>query len=305
MRILIVHNPHSGFGSDAIFEFERALVRDGDECVLRLLTPDPDADEAALQDAEAFDAVVLSGGDGTVSHGLYVLRDRSVPTCVFPSGTANLLAANIGNATEPTELAAAVRNGRTALCDLGELTWTTVQGVRCRKGFAIMAGTGYDAQLMHDAIPAKEILGEAAYFAAALANVRPEVYHFSVEVDGDLHEHDGIGCLVANNAMIQADIELSPDCSMADGLLDVIVLETDRAPKLLRPLVAGLVDPTGKGVGRPHLALYRGKHIGVTADKALKMEIDGDVISGDVHGWEADVLPGCSRIVVDSLSRYT
>ena len=40
MRTLIIHNPKSGFGSDAIFQFERALVRGGDECVLRILADD-------------------------------------------------------------------------------------------------------------------------------------------------------------------------------------------------------------------------------------------------------------------------
>ena len=68
MRVLIVHNISSGFGSDAIFEFERALLRQGDECVLRLMVKD-DADKSAslLADAENFDLVVISGGDGTIT----------------------------------------------------------------------------------------------------------------------------------------------------------------------------------------------------------------------------------------------
>ena len=40
---------------------------------------------------------------------LHALAGRDVPTCVFPSGTANLLAANIGNAPEPSALARACR----------------------------------------------------------------------------------------------------------------------------------------------------------------------------------------------------
>ena len=38
MRSVIIHNPMSGFGSDAIFEFERALVHAGDECTFRALS---------------------------------------------------------------------------------------------------------------------------------------------------------------------------------------------------------------------------------------------------------------------------
>ena len=66
LRALIVHNPRSGFGSDAIFQFERALLQAGDECVMRVLTDDFVAREA-VSDAAGFDVVVLSGGDGTIS----------------------------------------------------------------------------------------------------------------------------------------------------------------------------------------------------------------------------------------------
>ena len=67
MRCLIVHNPRSGFGSDAVFAFERELVHAGDECVLRVLGEECD-NEQVLADAESFDVVVVSGGDGTISN---------------------------------------------------------------------------------------------------------------------------------------------------------------------------------------------------------------------------------------------
>ena len=72
MRTLVIHNPRSGFGSDAIYQFERALLREGDECVVRLLPPQIDA-RSACAGAESFDVVVVSGGDGTVAALLYEL----------------------------------------------------------------------------------------------------------------------------------------------------------------------------------------------------------------------------------------
>lgn len=78
---------------------------------------------AGPRGAESFDVVVVSGGDGTVSNLLYTLRNRDVDVCVFPSGTANLLFANIGNSPEPAALARACRWANTAACDLGEASW--------------------------------------------------------------------------------------------------------------------------------------------------------------------------------------
>lgn len=305
MRVLIIHNDASGFGSDAIFEFQRALLREGDECVLRMFkTHTPGNDVEITRDAEEFDLVVLSGGDGTVASLLYLLRNRDILTCVFPSGTANLFFANLGNAAEPASLARACRIGHSVKTDLGEIIWLDENGIKHRKGFSLMAGLGFDAQLMQAALPAKKTMGQAAYFVAALANPKPEIKRFRITVDGETYERMGITCLVANNAMIQGEIQLSQDCSMTDGMLDVIVAEVDMTAQLIRPLFSGLIDSEGKRIGRPHLESFRGHDIQVTASSPTQMEIDGDPIEGLVLTYRARAIPECNRLVVDALSRY-
>ena len=112
MRCLIIHNPASGPRSDEIFDFARALSEAGDEVCLRFIGDGMEPHQAA-EDVSAFDRVVVSGGDGTVSNVLDHIRDSHVPTLVFPSGTANLFFNNIGNAPEPAALAKACREGRT------------------------------------------------------------------------------------------------------------------------------------------------------------------------------------------------
>lgn len=303
MRTLIIHNPRSGFGSDAVFQFERALVHGGDECVLRMLSEEFDA-RTACADVADFDMVVVSGGDGTVASLLYALRGTGTPVCVFPSGTANLLAANIGNAPEPSALARACRVGKTDDLDLGEVSWDDERGQRHTRGFALMSGTGFDAQIMQAALPRKAVMGQAAYFAAAIAHPRPAVERFTITVDGVTHEREGITCLVANNAMIQADIELVPGCRMDDGLLDVIMVKTSDAAHLLAPLALGLVDRTGRALGRPHLEAFTGREIRVEVSEPVPFEVDGDVVPGLVRAYEARVLPGAARIVVDAMSPY-
>ena len=305
MRALIIHNLASGFGSDAIFEFQRALVREGDECVMRLLTKDaPDKGRSLLTDAEDFDLVVISGGDGTVATLLYLLRGRDVLTCVFPSGTANLLFANIGNAAEPSALARACRVGHSVRTDLGEISWRDEQGGRHRQGFSIMAGLGFDAQIMRTAIPAKRSMGQAAYFAAALANPRPDVQRFRVTVDGKVHERTGITCIVANNAMIQGDIEIVPECTMTDGVLDVFVVEAEATAQLISPLMAGFMDHDGRVPARPHISTFKGREVRVQASAPMELEIDGDPMEGRTTSYYARVIPGSNRLVVDALSRY-
>lgn len=303
VRTLIVHNNKAGFGSDAIFEFERALVRGGDECVFRSVSESLTSTQA-LADAEDFDVAVLSGGDGTVTSMLYDLRFRDVTCCVFPSGTANLLFANLGLAQEPSSVARACRVGATASIDLGELSWIDAEGARRVSGFGLMSGSGFDARIMRAAIPNKQSMGEFSYYQAALENAHPEVEHFTIRVDDEVVERDGISCIVANTATIQGDIQVVPDCRMDDGLTDVIVLETQDATQLLRPIFMGLIDREGKTLGRPYIESWRGRKVRVESGRPIPLEIDGDPVGDDVTSWGVNTLAGACRVIVDEMSPY-
>lgn len=303
MRCLIVHNLRSGFGSKAIFDFERALIFAGDEIVLHALGDDESAADA-LRDAEDYDLVVLSGGDGTTTNLLYALRYRGVPACVFPSGTANLYCINLGNSVDPASLAHFCRVGATASTDLGEVMYVDEDGKEHVRGFSIMMGTGFDAQIMKDAVAGKQVLGESAYFAAALANAKPTVHHFKITVDGEVYERDGISCLIANNATIQGDIRIVPDGRMDDGLLDVIMLEQTDAVGLLKPIVASLMDRDGTQLGRPQIEMFRGRDILIEPDQPVPLEYDGEPAPGKVTSYHAHVLAGANSVIVSPLSAY-
>lgn len=303
MRVLIIHNPRSGFGSDAIYAFERELVRAGDECLMRVLSDDF-TPTSAVAGAEDFDVVVLSGGDGSISGMLYALRSTNVAICIFPSGTANLIFANIGNSPEPSALARACRWGEVAQCDIGEIEWVDDEDTKQTRGFSMLSGSGFDAELMRTANPNKRAFGELAYFLAVLNDPNPRTIHYTIEADGTTIERDGIACLVANNSMIQGDIEIVPGGRMDDGMIDIIVLEAKATVQLVRPALAGLFDPKGEAGLRPHLEFFRCKEATVTADQAIPMQVDGDVVASEVKTWTARALPGANKLVVDRLSRY-
>ena len=197
MRCLIIHNPASGPSSDEIYAFTHALAQGGDEVVMRFIG-DGMEPEDAVADVREFDRVVVSGGDGTVSNVLDQMRGCGVPTLVFPSGTACLFFNNIGNAPEAAALAKACRAGRTVKVDMGELFWLDENGNEKRHGFIIIAGSGFDAEIMMKAAPTKNDIGEIAYFLSALATPNPTVAHFTIEHDGIVEELDGICCMAGN-----------------------------------------------------------------------------------------------------------
>lgn len=301
MRILIIHNLASGPSSDEIFAFARALSTGGDEICMRFIG-DGMEPEDAVADVRAFDRVVISGGDGTVSNVLDSLRDTHVPALIFPSGTANLFFNNIGNAPEAAALAKACREGRTAQVDMGELFWTDEAGEIRRHGFIIIAGSGFDATIMQKAAPSKNEIGEIAYVLAALGTPEPDVAHFTIEHDGVVDELDGISCMVANTALIQNDINLFPECRMDDGYIDIAVVEPAATVQLLPTLLAGVFDPAGRGLGRPQFKMFQAKEAKITCTPSLGMQFDGELIENNSGRFGARVLPKCLDVIIDDFS---
>ena len=271
MKLLVINNLASGFGEGSVYDFIRSFARDGDEVCVRSTDGTTDVRDL-LGDAEAFDAVVASGGDGTVATVSYRLANTGVPILPFPAGTANLLAANLASPMEPHALAKLVREERTLDFDLGEIE---VDGHRF--GFGIMAGAGYDAAIMHGAAPAKRLLGPMAYFSAALANPLPQTSRFKLDLDGEHVESEGLGILLVNFSKIQFDITVTHDNEPRDGVFDVVVLKAQNAFELIPALLAGLLDRGGDFPDRTgSLEIHRAREVRVEADPPMEVQYDGE-----------------------------
>ncbi|WP_417331955.1 diacylglycerol/lipid kinase family protein [Gordonibacter urolithinfaciens] len=271
MKLLVINNLASGFGEGSVYDFIRSFAHDGDEVCVRSTDGTTDVRDL-LGDAEAFDAVVASGGDGTVATVSYRLANTGVPILPFPAGTANLLAANLASPMEPHALAKLVREERTLDFDLGEIE---VDGQRF--GFGIMAGAGYDAAIMHGAAPAKRLLGPMAYFSAALANPLPQTSKFKLDLDGEHVESEGLGILLVNFSKIQFDITVTHENEPRDGVFDVVVLKAQNAFELIPALLAGLLDRGGDFPERTgSLEIHRAREVRVEADPPMEVQYDGE-----------------------------
>ena len=300
MRTLIIHNTVSGPRSDDVFAFQRALIGPGDEVVMRATSPELPASEL-LADAGSFDAIVASGGDGTVADVAYAVRGSGVPVLVFPSGTANLLANNIGNAFDPPALADTLRNGRHVDLDLCEFEYRDASGMLQRRGFLSMAGAGYDASIIQGSAGLKALFGPLSYYLAALGNLDPGTSHFELSVDGRRIEAEGICVLVANWATVNQTAEFIPGSSPTDGLLDVAVLSAKNSVEL-QPAIIGSVFAHGNESAYPNVDFYHAREVTVACDPPFPMQYDGEVIEGATTPFTARVVPGGFRTVAGALS---
>jgi len=281
----------------------RLLGLEGCEVVLRYVR-EGDTVAKLTSDAASFDRIVAAGGDGTASAVCYATRMSKVPLLVFPAGTANLLASNLALPFEPPALAHTLTQGPSVDFDLGELEFLDKTGAASTSGFMIMAGTGYDAQVMQDAALLKPAFGAAAYLVSAVSNLIPVTAAYEFVVDGKRIESDGIAILLVNFGRIQFDLPVTPDADPRDGKFEVAVLRTKTAVGLLPALTAAVFDKTGKllahGAG---MDMYRGSSIKVTSEPPMRAQADGDVLRATTP-FSARSLPQATRLLVPPGSFY-
>lgn len=293
MKVLVIHNLRSGLRNGAVYDFVRSYAAEGDSVTIRTLGANTPLAEL-MNDAAEYDFVIASGGDGTVASVAYELRNTGIPLLPFPAGTANLLALNLFEPNESHALCKVVDEAKTLDFDMGE-----IEDANGKKlGFSVMAGCGYDELIMRNATGRKHLLGDMAYFEAAVANPTPQVSNFTITIDGETIQESGIGVLLANFSKMQFDLMVSDENLPRDGYLDVVVLKTENAVQLLPTVMAKVFDHTGalaKKVGG--LQIYRGKEIQIDADPAMLVEYDGEPseVSTPIT---ARCLPRATRFIV-------
>ena len=296
MKLLIVNNTSSGYGDGAIYDYVRMVAGDGDEHCIRFTDGTTDVSDL-VRDAVRFDAVVVSGGDGTIAAVSYALANTGIPILPFPAGTGNLLANNLYAPYEPHALAKMTKEMSTLDFDLGEIE---VSGTR--RGFGIMAGAGYDATIMHDAKPAKKTLGAIAYFQAAITNAMPQKSHIRLTVDDRTIETEGLGILIVNFPRIQFEIPLTHGTDARDGAFDVAILKAENAFGLIPAFIAGIMDRDGSRPDRPEsVEILRGRRVEAYADPPLHIQYDGEV-PGFTTPFKARILDKAARFIVSDMA---
>lgn len=188
-----------------------------------------DATRAALE--EDVDAVLVAGGDGTVRAVAEALTSTGIPLTIVPSGTGNLLARNLNLPLDDTDaMIRATFEGKVHPTDTGIARIRRADGTVEEHGFVVMAGMGLDAAMIQNTRPElKKSVGWVAYVdgaARSLVNAKP--FRVMYQLDGHghrLHSAKVQSVLFANCGALPGGVALIPDASIADGVLDVAVIQ--------------------------------------------------------------------------------
>ncbi len=236
---------------------------------------------------DGIDLVLVWGGDGMVQRCVDALAGSDAAVAIIPAGTANQLAGNLGI---PTDLAEAVRiafHGSRRRLDLGKLNG---------EHFAVMAGAGFDAEMITDADRGlKDRAGRAAYVLTGLRHVRDEPVPTKIRVDGRKWFKGPATCVLFGNVgTITGGIHAFDDARPDDGNLDVGVVTAQGALQWARTLGRAAA---GRSERSPFVEMTQGRTFEVKFAERLTYELDGGE-RGSSKRLQASVVPAALTFCV-------
>ena len=291
-KLQVIINPAAGVGRPILQALNSGLKNTEIEWDVSITHKPGDAERLAKQAIEdGADIVGVHGGDGSVMEVASALRGTSTPLAIFPGGTANVMSVELGI---PTDIEASIDfiakgNYTTRLIDM------------CRVNdrlFLLRIGIGLEADMMKSADQEiKNRFGMLAYAFSAInemRNLTPTIYR--IWVDGELHESEGISCMIANSGNVAiGGLTLSRKIDISDGALDVVVFRSANLASMIT-VSAAVVSPNAEATDSPQLEHYQGREIVVEADPPQTISIDGEVI--EPVTLTATILPGAVNVIV-------
>ena len=233
------------------------------------------------------DLVFVWGGDGMVQRCTDALAGSDAAVAILPAGTANLFATNLGI---PEDLPGAVRiglHGERRKLDLGKLNG---------EHFAVMAGAGFDGELIRDADrDLKDSVGRLAYAWTGLRHVRDGAVPVRIRIDGAKWFDGKANCvLLGNVSRITGGINAFDEARPDDGWLEVGVATADGVVQWARTLGRMAADRSDRS---PFVRTRRAKEIRVKFGVPMTYELDGGA-RATTRRLKARVVPGAITVCI-------
>jgi len=214
---------------------------------------------------EGAELVFVWGGDGMVQRSIDRLAGSGATLAIVPAGTANLFASSLGIPADIGEAVEIGLTGRNRALDVGR-----INGER----FAVMAGAGLDAHMIHEADAGlKDRFGRLAYIWTASKNLRTEPFEARVDINDELWYKGKASCILLGNiGSLFGGIEAFDNATPDDGLLEVGVTNAEGLGQWARTVARTAIGTTSKS---PFVQVTKARKVRVELDRKVAYELDG------------------------------
>ena len=203
----------------------------------------------------------------------------------LPSGTANVLAKEIGLAPRPDRAARQLLEATPVRISLGLLE----RPCKAARYFVLMAGIGLDARIVYELdLNLKSRLGKLAYWHGGFRQFGRNMPNFRIAVNGK--DYAASFALVTRVRNYGGDFEIARKIKLTDDDFEVIISQKHEWSHFARFLGAVMTNRLDSTEG---VAITRATRIDLTATERTHIQTDGEI---------AGAVPATITTVPDALT---
>lgn len=269
-KLKFIYNPSSG---DGIFKNKLDYLIERLQKAGYMMVPFRSSDINTLEKAffdihEDYDAICVSGGDGTLSSVINIIASRrlNLPVGIFPFGTANDFAVHLNIPRDIEACCEIIEKGRIKKVDIGRVNDSYFLNV-CSAGLLTDVAYKTDTNL-------KNALGKLAYYMKGIEEI-PKFTPFKIRMQyGSNVIHDNfLLFLILNGSSAGGFNRLAPYAKIDDGLMDIIAIKNTNITNILSLFLKIL---RGEHIGDPNIYHFQTDKLMITCDGSCETDIDGE-----------------------------
>lgn len=268
-RVLLIVNTRARNGAAAHDEVRARFEAAGLDVRRAKTETADDIPKAVRAAAGEVDAVVIGGGDGTISRAGLALKETGLPLGILPLGTANDLARTLGLPEDPGAAAEVILGGLRRKIDLGTAN---------DRPFFNVASIGLSSDLARElSAGLKKRWGRFGYAVAAVRALwKARRFSAWVSEDGETRQTKTLQIAVGNGVFYGGGTRVAADAAIDDGHLDLYSLETGDVLKLALML---RTFRSGEHGAWHEVQTARGTEFEIRTSKPKQVNADGELIT--------------------------
>lgn len=234
-----------------------------------------------------FDVVVAVGGDGTVNETSRGLLNSKTSLAIIPSGSGNGLARHLKIPLSYKKASELILTGKDISIDVGKIN---------DEYFFCTAGIGFDAVIgeKFNSAGTRGILTYIEQCTKEYIKYRPEKY--KIIVADNILEYEAFLITFANSSQWGNNAFISPDASISDGFLDMVVWK--KTPLITIPILAAdLFLKTIKY--SEHIDIFRCNEVKIIRESDGVMQFDGESVNAGKE-INVSILHNSLKVIVEN-----
>lgn len=269
-KLKFIYNPSAGDGTlkdklDYIIERFQKLGY----LTVPFRSDNPKKLESAFFDIhEDYEAVCVSGGDGTLSSVINIMASRrlDMPIGIFPFGTANDFATHLNIPKNLSACCDIVKNGSIKKVDIGRVNNSYFLNV-CSAGLLTDVSHKTDTNL-------KNTLGKIAYYIKGIEEIpKFTTFKMRMQYGSNVIEDNFLLFLILNGSSAGGFTRLAPNARIDDGLMEVIAIKNTNITNILALFLKIL---RGEHIGDPNMYYFQTDKLKISCDEDCETDIDGE-----------------------------